>query len=41
MELKQTTYLLDRDSQKAALARFLLKAAGDDAQHEEPTRLAA
>lgn len=29
-EFKQTAYALDRDSRKAALARFLNKAAGDD-----------
>jgi integrase len=29
-EFKQTAYALDRDSRKAALARFLLKAAGED-----------
>lgn len=30
IEFKQTAYALDRDSRKAALARFLQKAAGDD-----------
>src|ERR1700744_2064315 len=40
-EFKQTAYALDRDSRKAALERFLLKAAGDDAQHGEARRLAA
>ena len=29
-EFKQTAYALDRDSRKAALARFLHKASGDD-----------
>jgi integrase len=29
-EFKQTAYALDRDSRKAALARFLQKAAGED-----------
>lgn len=29
-EFKQTAYALDRDSRKAALARFLRKAAGED-----------
>ena len=28
-EFKQTTYALDRDSRKAALARFLREAAAD------------
>ncbi len=41
-EFKQMTYALDRDSRKAALARFLQKAAGDEevpvVEHE---RLAA
>ena len=40
-EFKQTAYALDRASRKAALERFLLKAAGDDAQHEKERRLAA
>jgi hypothetical protein len=35
-EFKQTAYALDRDSRKAALARFLKKAVG-----EEEHRLAA
>jgi hypothetical protein len=30
-EFKQTAYALDRDPRKAALACFLLKAAGDGA----------
>ena len=34
-EFKQTSYALDRDSRKAALARFLSKAAGDIAGHNE------
>ena len=29
-EFKQTAYALDRGSRKAALARFLMKAAGED-----------
>ncbi|MEE3500894.1 hypothetical protein [Acidiphilium acidophilum] len=29
-EFKQTAYAVDRASRKAALARFLLKAAGDE-----------
>ena len=29
VEFKQTAYALDRDSRKAALARFLCKAAGE------------
>jgi len=29
-EFKQTAYALDRASRKAALARFLCKAAGED-----------
>lgn len=42
VEFKQTAYALDRDSRKAALARFLRKAAGDvDAGVEEQQRLAA
>lgn len=39
---KQTAYALDRDSRKAALARFLTKAAApDDEEIEEEHRLAA
>lgn len=34
IEFKQTAYALDRDSRKAALARFLEKAALDDLQTE-------
>jgi integrase len=42
IEFKQTSYALDRDSRKAALARFLSKAAaGDDEETEEERRLAA
>jgi integrase len=42
VEFKQTAYALDRDSRKAALARFLRKAAGEvDAGLEEQERLAA
>lgn len=41
-EFKQTAYALDRDSRKAALARFLRKAAGDDeVEGGEERRLAA
>jgi integrase len=42
-EFKQTAYALDRDSRKAALARFLLKAAGENenAEATEDQRLAA
>lgn len=41
-EFKQTAYALDRDSRKAALARFLRKAAGEDqAEAEQERRLAA
>jgi hypothetical protein len=41
-EFKQTAYALDRDSRKAALARFLRKAAGDDdPRGSEDQRLAA
>lgn len=41
--LKQTAYALDRDSHKAALARFPLKASGKDqsAEATEEQRLAA
>ncbi|OQW59503.1 MAG: hypothetical protein A4S14_06010 [Proteobacteria bacterium SG_bin9] len=41
-ELKQTTYALDRESRKTALARFLSKAVGEpsgDAE-QEPRRAA-
>ena len=42
VEFKQTAYALDRDSRKAALARFLRKAAGkSDSGIEEQERLAA
>jgi hypothetical protein len=41
-EFKQTAYALDRDSRKAALARFLQKAAGDDDRDgDKARRLAA
>ena len=41
-EFKQTAYALDRDSRKAALARFLRKAAGEDpAVRRRSSRLAA
>lgn len=38
---KQTAYALDRDSRKAALARFLQKAAGDEENDREELPLAA
>jgi hypothetical protein len=42
IEFKQTAYALDRDSRKAALARFLKKASGVDSEEgEEERRLAA
>jgi len=43
VEFKQTAYALDRDSRKAALARFLRKAVGgvDGGRIEEVERLAA
>src|SRR6184192_2710720 len=42
IEFKQTAYALDRDSRKAALARFLRKASGTDQEAaEEERRLAA
>ncbi len=42
VEFKQTAYSLDRDSRKAALARFLRKAAGERPMEiEEESRLAA
>jgi integrase len=42
VEFKQTVYALDRDSRKAALARFLRKAAGERlTEIEEESRLAA
>ena len=42
IEFKQTAYALDRDSRKAALARFLKKASGGDPEEaEEERRLAA
>ena len=42
VEFKQTAYALDRDSRKAALARFLKSAAsGDQEAIEEERRLAA
>jgi hypothetical protein len=41
-EFKQTAYALDRDSRKAALARFLRKAEGkEESPAEEEERLAA
>ena len=42
IEFKQTAYALDRDSRKAALARFLKRASGADPEEgEEERRLAA
>jgi len=42
IEFKQTAYALDRDSRKAALARFLKRASGGDPEEaEEERRLAA
>jgi hypothetical protein len=38
-KFKQTAYALDRDSRKAALAPFLLRAAGEENHGEE--RIAA
>jgi integrase len=42
IEFKQTAYALDRDSRKAALARFLKRASGSDQEGaEKEPRLAA
>jgi Phage integrase family len=42
IEFKQTAYAVDRDSRKAALARFLKRASGGDQEAtEEKRRLAA
>ncbi len=42
IEFKQTAYALDRDSRKAALARFLKRASGSGQEAtEEERRLAA
>jgi hypothetical protein len=42
IEFKQTAYALDRDSRKAALARFLKRASdGRPEDAEEECRLAA
>ena len=42
VEFKQTAYALDRDSRKAALARFLERASGgDEESHTENRHLAA
>jgi hypothetical protein len=42
IQFKQTAYALDRDSRKAALARFLKRASGSDQEGaEEERRLAA
>jgi len=40
IEFKQTAYALDRDSRKAALARFLKRASGGE-EAEEERRIAA
>jgi len=40
-EFKPTAYALDRDSRKAALARFLRKAEGEERLGAEEERLAA
>ena len=40
-EFKQTAYALDRDSRKAALARFLCKAEGTESDGAGEERLAA
>lgn len=40
-EFKQTAYALDRDSRKAALARFLARAEGADIHGADEERLAA
>jgi integrase len=41
VEFKQTAYALDRDSRKAALARFLKSAAGGDPEEAEEERCLA
>jgi hypothetical protein len=41
IEFRQTTYALDRDSRKAALARFLKRALGGEEEAEEERRMAA
>jgi hypothetical protein len=42
IEFMQTAYALDRDSRKAALARFLKRASGAGSEEgEEDLRLAA
>jgi hypothetical protein len=42
IEFKQTAYALDRDSRKAALARFLKRVSGSNQEAaEEERRLAA
>ena len=38
IEFKQTAYALDRDSRKAALARFLKRASGGDPEEAEEDR---
>jgi integrase len=41
IEFKQTAYALDRDSRKAALARFLKRASGSDQEGGEEERCLA
>jgi hypothetical protein len=41
IEFKQTAYALDRDSRKAALARFLKKASSGDLEEVEEERCLA
>jgi hypothetical protein len=41
IEFKQTAYALDRNSRKAALARFLKRASGSDQEAAEEERLVA
>jgi hypothetical protein len=38
VEFNQTAYVLDRDSRKAALARFLKRASGGDPEEAEAER---
>jgi hypothetical protein len=41
IEFQQTAYALDRDSRKAALARFLKRASGGEEEAKEERRIAA
>jgi hypothetical protein len=41
IEFKQAAYALDRDSRKAALARFLKRVSGADSEEGEEQRLLA